>query len=133
MIQFGETAERFGGRVLFTVSDSLGSWKRSVDCSRRVLVDAWTKNNKPIVVTVETSVLLIEPFTLTSVRKLLAETGLPLCFLVWLTSVLLTALFAVVSPRSAAIGTTTLPVRAPSFTPAKVMAIVCALDTPVRF
>ena len=50
--------------------------------------------------TVEMSELLIRPFTVTSVRKLLELATVPLCALVWLMSELLTDPLAVVSPSS---------------------------------
>ena len=64
--------------------------------------------------TVETSELLISPLIVTSVRKVEAVGTVPLCALVWLTSELLTDLFAVVSPSRTPIGTDTVPEFVPS-------------------
>src|SRR5438105_4948591 len=77
------------------------------------------------------SELLIKPFTVTSVRKLLKLATVPLCALVWLISELLTEPLAVVSPRST-------PIVAGSgsgkpFTPDKPTVTYWPLVTPVRF
>ena len=79
--------------------------------------------------TVETSELLIEPLTLTSLRKFDMVAVLPLCALVWLMSVLFTLPLLVVSPSKKLTGMTTLPAL---FTSKSVMLIVCALATPLR-
>src|SRR5438128_2460291 len=82
--------------------------------------------------TVEMSVLLISPLTVTSVRKLELVTGLPDCACVCEMSVEFTRRLAEVSPRSTPIGMTTLPLLPLTVTPNKVIEIVCALATPVR-
>ena len=82
--------------------------------------------------TVETSVLLIELDTITSLRKLVASTACPDRNFVWLTSDELTEPLAVVSPRSTPIGTLISPMLVPSLTPLSVTVMRCALVTPVR-
>ena len=85
--------------------------------------------------TVEMSELLIKPLTVTSVRKLPMLATVPLCALVWLMSELLTEPFAVVSPRSTAMGAVRMLLLFPteSDTFVKLTVITWAFVTPVRF
>ena len=82
--------------------------------------------------TLETSEALIDPLTVTSVRKFELSTGSPDFNFVKLTSEALTDPFPVVSPTSTPIVTLRSPVLVPSLAPSNVTVILCALVTPVR-
>ena len=79
------------------------------------------------------SPLLRLPSMVTSERKFVLPTTCPDRDFVCAMSPEFTLRSAVVSPARTPIGTTTLPVLIPSLTPTRVIPIVCALDTPVRF
>jgi hypothetical protein len=64
--------------------------------------------------TIETSEALIEPLTVTSVRKFDPVTGCPDCSLVWLTSVAFTVPFPQVSPSRKPIGACNTEVTLPN-------------------